>query len=142
MIEIFQVINNPFDILLVTVYVGYLLTALLTLHLIKNIGFGGVLIGIFANALIHLNLFVNGERIFLGNLPAGVDVLKGVLFLVILNIVITVGTYFVLRSKKRSYEIPTALGLLISSIFFWDCYIPALFALVVLATPASEYSLD
>lgn len=135
-------IDNPFDILLVTVYVGYLLTALLTLHLIKNIGFYGIVIGIFANALIHLNLIVNGERLFLGNLPAGMDVLRGVLFLVVLNVVITFGTYFILRSKNRSYEIPTALGLLISSIFFWDCYIPALFALIVLATPASEYSLD
>ncbi|MCD6217934.1 hypothetical protein J7L05_08760 [bacterium] len=135
-------IDNPFDILLITVYAGYFLTAFLTLHLIKNIGFSGVLVGIFANALIHLNLIINGERLFLGKMPAGIDVLKGLLFLVILNVVITVGTYFILRSKNRSYKIPTALALLISSIFFWDCYIPAFFALIVLATPASEYSLD
>ena len=127
--------ENPFDILLITVYVGYLLTSLLTLYLIKQIGIRGAYIGIFSNALIHLNLVFNGERIFLDSIPGTMDVLRSVIFLVILNLIITIGTYHILKIKKYAAEIPTVLGLFLSSVFFWECYIPAIFVLIILTLP-------
>lgn len=127
--------DNPYNILLITVYTGYILTALLTVYLIKQIGFRGIYIGIVSNALIHLNLIFNGERIYLDSSPDISDVIRSTLFLIVLNLIITVGTYHLLKYKKYSAEIPAVLGLLLSSVFFWECYIPAVFALVILALP-------
>ncbi|MBU1023501.1 hypothetical protein KKB99_04345 [bacterium] len=128
--------ENPYNILLITIYTGYLLTALLTLYLIKQIGVRGAYAGILSNALIHLNLVFNGERIFLGSRPDTMDVLKSALFLVILNLIITIGTYHILKIKKYAADIPAVLGLFISSVFFWELYIPAIFALIILTLPS------
>jgi hypothetical protein len=134
-------LNNPLDILLLLVYFAYLLVALVSYFLMRELGYKGMLLGLMANSMVHLNLIVNGERLSVGQMPSGLTTVKQFAYLLCINLLIVIGTWLVLGHKERSRELPTAIGLLLSSIFFWEFYIPALFALVILALPAREYKL-
>jgi hypothetical protein len=134
-------LNNPLDILLLLVYVAYVLVAFVSYFLMRELGYKGMLLGLMANSLVHLNLILNGERLALGQMPSGLVTIKQFAYLLCINLLIVVGTWLVLGHKERSRELPTAIGLLISSIFFWEFYIPALFALVILALPERENQL-
>lgn len=130
--------TNPLDILLLLVYVAYVLVALVSYFLMRELGYKGMLLGLLANSMVHLNLVVNGERLAVGQMPSGLVAIKQFAYLLIINLLIVIGTWIVLGHKKRSRELPTTIGLLLSSIFFLEFYIPALFAVVILALPSRE----
>jgi hypothetical protein len=133
-----MVFKNPYDILLLIVYIGYLFTALLAMLLLRHKRIGGLVLSLVINAVIHANLVYNGTRLVTGYPPASIDMVKQMAFLITVNLAVTLAFYFILRSKNYAFEIPTAIGLFLSSVFFTELYIPVAMVLVVLLLPIRQ----
>ena len=129
---------NPYDFLLLGVFTGYLLAAILTWMVLNLYGLKGLLLGLPTNAIVHFTLIMSNELTSRARMPSSETLIWTILIFTLLNLAFSGGAYILMKGKRRRPELTAALGMFISSIFSWDLYIPALFALIVLLIPQKE----
>jgi len=129
---------NPYDFLLIGVFTGYLLAAILTWMVLKIYGFKGLFLGLLTNAIVHITLVTSNELVARARMPSSETLVSTVLIFSLFNLIFSGGIYIVMKRKGRHPEFVAALALLISSIFSWALYVPTLFALIVLLIPQKE----
>ena len=130
--------TNPYDILLAGVYAGFMLAAILNCLLLKLYGLKGLPISVLTNTVMQATFLSGFSVIDRGKSPPLFQMVVAMIYFILLTSIWSGGTYIILKRKGRSPEIPSSLALFLCSIFFWEFYIPALFALFILLIPARD----